>query len=82
MSSRVLCVAGAVSYDYLIYPMTLVNTDFHAEQEEQQDLSQLVIRTGSADLVAQLLTAAARQWNFDILRPALQQPVSNSLKPN
>lgn len=62
--------------------MTLVNTDFHAEQEEQQDLSQLVIRTGSADLVAQLLTAAAQQWNLDILSPALQQPVSNSLKHN
>lgn len=82
MSSRVLCVAGAVSYDYLIYPMSLTDTDFHAEQEEQKDLARLVVRTGSADLVAQLLTAAARQWNFDILSPALQQPASNSLRHN
>lgn len=62
--------------------MTLVDADFLSEKEEQQDLSQLVVRTGSADLVAQLLTAAARQWNFDILRPALQKPVSNALKHN
>ena len=82
MTSRVLLVAGAVSYDYLIFPMALVDTDHFTEKQEQQNLAQLVIRTGSADLVAQLLTAASQQWNFSILGPALQQPVSNSLKHN
>lgn len=82
MPSRVLCVAGAVSYDYLIYPMTLVDHSLRPEQEDQTGLSQLVIRTGSADLVAQLLTAAAPQWNFEILGPAFQQPPSNCLKHN
>ena len=86
MKSRVLCVAGAVSYDYLIYPMTLADRWSRCKLQDEEDdargLSQLVIRTGSADLVAQLLTAAAPQFNFEILGPALQQPVSNSLKHN
>ena len=82
MSSRVLCVAGAVSYDYLVYPMTLVNSSLRPEQEDRNELAQLVIRAGSADLVAQLLTAAAPQWNFQILAPTHQQPASNYLKHN
>ena len=82
MSSRVLCVAGAVSYDYLIYPMTLVDSTSLSEQVDKGELAQLVIRTGSAALVAQLLTAAAPQWNFQVHGPALQQPASNCLKHN
>ena len=82
MTIRVLCVAGAVSYDYLIYPMTLLDGNSLSESVDKGELAQLVIRTGSADLVAQLLTAAAPRWNFKVHAPALQQPVSNSLKHN
>ena len=82
MNCRVLCVAGAVSYDYLIYPMTFIDGTSLAEQVNKGELAQLVIRTGSADLVAQLLTAAAPQWNLQIHSPALEHPVSNSLKHN
>ena len=41
-----------VSYDYLIYPMSLADANSSSEH-------QLVIRTGDAHLVAQLLTAVA-----------------------
>ena len=81
-ASRVLCVAGAVSYDYLIYPMTLADSNPLSESADKGELAQLVIRTGSADLIAQLLTAAAPQWNLQVHSPALQQPVSNCLKHN
>lgn len=81
-ASRVLCVAGAVSYDYLIYPMTLLDSTSLSEKVDKGELAQLVIRTGSADLVAQLLTAAAPQWNVEIHSPALEKPVSNCLKHN
>lgn len=56
--SRVLLVAGAVSYDYLVYPMTTSNAASDATSED----SSLVVRASAADLVAQLLTAAAPQW--------------------
>jgi hypothetical protein len=80
--ARVLCVAGAVSYDYLVYPMTLADSTSLSEQVDKGELAQLVIRTGSADLVARLLTAAAPQWNVQVHSPALQQPASNCLKHN
>lgn len=81
--SHALVVAGVVSYDYLIYPdMTFDNVSSNSASDEHQDASQLVIRTGAADLVARLLTAAAPQWGFEVLGPALQPPVSNCLKHN
>lgn len=76
-SSHVLLVAGAVSYDYLVYPQRSMNSP-----DESDDASQLVIRTGAADLVAQLLTNAAPSFGFDILGPILQSPRSNSLTHN
>lgn len=85
MSSRtaqpLLLVAGAVSYEYLIYPMTLPNGSPTAESTGAND-SQLVIRAGAAGLVAQLLTAAAPQWGFEVLGPVLKPPESNCLKHN
>ena len=82
-ASHALVVAGVVSYDYLIYPdMTSDNALSNSASDEYQDASQLVIRTGAADLVAQLLTAAAPQWGFEVLGPALQPPASNCLKHN
>lgn len=82
--SRPIYVAGAVSYDYLIYPMTLTDAGHRADRVDgaSNRTSQLVIRTGGSDLVAQLLTAIAPQWSFHVLRPALQQPAAHSLKPN
>ncbi|KAK5167659.1 uncharacterized protein LTR77_007358 [Saxophila tyrrhenica] len=83
-SHRVLSVAGAVSYNYLIYPMTdcLADSDPLAESVDKGELAQLVIRTGDADLVAQLLTAAAPKWNVEVFGPPLQPPASHSLKHN
>jgi hypothetical protein len=78
MSSNVLLVAGAVSYEHLVYSMT--STHSKEAVEESEDASKLVIRTGAADIVAQLLTAAAPQWSFEVIGPALQPPASNSLK--
>jgi hypothetical protein len=94
MSSRVLLCAGAVSYDYLLYPMTLAGgtttaaNSYRTRQtgretdREHGDLAQLVIRTGAAHLVAQMLTAAAPQHGIEVLGPALQPPGSNCLKHN
>lgn len=76
-SPHVLLVAGAVSYDYLVYPHQ--SMDF---PDEGDDASQLVIRTGAADLVAQLLTNAAPTWGFEVLGPVLQPPRSNVLRHN
>ena len=83
--SHVLLVAGAVSYEYLVYPMGYENGQDGTARtlvDEGNDASQLVIRTGAADLVAQLLTAAAPKWVFDVLGPTLQAPASNCLKHN
>ena len=82
-TSRVLYIAGAVTYDYLVYPMSPTEDGYRAgvNNNTNSDSAQLVIRTGGAALVAQLLTGAA-QWNYQILSPALQQPASNALKHN
>lgn len=86
MSSRqshALLVAGAVSYNYLLFPMSFPNRLSEAPPDEStDDASHLVIRTGAADLVAQLLTAAAPSWGFDVLGPVLQPPGSTRLKHN
>lgn len=90
MTSRVVLVAGAVSYDYLTYPMTLAADDTHqsngvhhaADQLGNGDAGQLVIRTGNADLVAQLLTAAAPQHSIQVLGPSLQPPGLHCLQHN
>ncbi|EME48185.1 hypothetical protein DOTSEDRAFT_69960 [Dothistroma septosporum NZE10] len=83
--SHVLLVAGAVSYEYLVYPMgyqNVSNGPGRTLSEVGDDASQLVIRTGAADLVAQLLTAAAPFFDFEVLGPTLQAPASNRLKHN
>ncbi|WPG99166.1 Hypothetical protein R9X50_00197700 [Acrodontium crateriforme] len=84
MTSRSLLVAGAVSYDYLVYPMTADDeTDTRSSELHQYGhAAQMVIRTGAADLVAQLLTAAAPKHGFQVLGPSLQAPAANSLKHN
>ncbi|KAK5115878.1 hypothetical protein LTR85_009472 [Meristemomyces frigidus] len=64
--------------------MTLAADDTHERKacEDDGEVSQLVIRTGGADLVAQLLTAAAQQHGIQVLGPSLQPPASNCLKHN
>ncbi|KAK4505285.1 hypothetical protein PRZ48_003248 [Zasmidium cellare] len=82
-ASHTLLVAGAVSYDYLVFPMTYLDDHHHATTlDDGADASQLVIRTSEADLVAQLLTAAAPTWGFEVASPVLQPAGSNCLKHN
>lgn len=83
-ASHTLLVAGAVSYDYLVFPMTyLDNGESHVTLDEADDASQLTIRTGAADLIAQLLAAAGQhEWGFEVLGPVLQPAGSNCLKHN
>ena len=76
-TTRVFCLAGAVSYDHLVYPiMTLANSVSLSESIDKGELAQLVIQPGSADLVAQLLTAAAPQNNFEVYGPSSFQDSS------
>lgn len=82
MVTRTISIAGAISFNYLIYPMGLTDSESLSEQVDKGELAQLVIRTGDADLVAQLLIAAAPQWNLTVQSPPLPPPASNSLKNN
>jgi len=83
-SSRIVLVAGAVSYEHLVYPMTLATDEDHTRKASHQDaeVHQMTIRTGSAGLIAQLLTAAAPQHRIQVLEPSIQPPASNCLKHN
>lgn len=83
-NTRVLLVAGAVSYDHLVYPADLASESLSrlSLDDQDSDFSQLVIRTGAADLVAQLLTAATPQWGVQVSGPQLLGPSSHSLKHN
>ena len=78
MASRTLLIAGAVSYDHIIYPMEETDT----RSSELHESAQLVIRTAAASLVAQLLTAAAARHGFQVLGPSIQAAPSNSLLHN
>jgi hypothetical protein len=82
MVSGHVFVAGAVSYEYLIYPMSLADDNSFTEQIDKGELAQLVIRTGDASLVAELLTAAAPAWKFEVHSPQFHPAPSNSLKHN
>ena len=83
LEPRVLLVAGAVSYDYLIYQMRPNPNSSSSKHSSPDDgVSQLVIRAGAADLVAQLLTAASPQWGFEVLAPKLHTVASHGLKHN
>lgn len=85
MTSRVLWVAGLVSYEYLVYPMdasaAALRQD-HGGNGEDEDAAHLVIRTGDADLVAKLLAAAGPQHGIQVLGPMLQHSSSHYLRHN
>lgn len=90
-SPRPILVAGDVSYEYILYPMRLPESrdeqpnGVHNTLEvpdESSIGSGLVIRTGKADLVAQLLSAAAPQYAVEVLGPSLQPPGLHCLSHN
>jgi hypothetical protein len=84
-SSRLVLVAGAVSYNYLVFQMPAqaeVESNGRHADHETQDESHMVIRAGAASLVAQLLNSAAPQHDIRVLGPRLQPPGSNCLKHN
>ncbi|KAK5725738.1 hypothetical protein LTR15_003928 [Elasticomyces elasticus] len=53
----------------------------HADSDGE-DAARLVIRTGGADLVATLLTAASGKHGIQVLGPRLQPPAANCLRHN
>ncbi|KAK4553844.1 hypothetical protein LTR86_009019 [Recurvomyces mirabilis] len=56
---------------------------YHDEQDtEGEDIANIVIRTGNADLISQMLAAAAPRHGISVLGPRLQPPASNCLKHN
>ncbi|KAK3711957.1 hypothetical protein LTR37_009269 [Vermiconidia calcicola] len=61
--------------------MTQTDDSSTSESVDKGELAALVIRTGSAHLVAQLLAAASPQWNVQVPSLKLQQP-SSCLKHN
>lgn len=82
--SRLLLVAGSVSYSYLLFPAdpTKSSHDPRDADRESEDISNLVIRTGGSSLVSQMLTAASPQHGIKVLGPQLAPPGANSLKHN
>ena len=84
MTSRLVLVAGEVSFEYLVYPSIAMSDGVHKRTAAQDDgeVSQLVIRTGAADLVSRLLAAAAPQHGIHVLGPTLPPATSNCLKHN
>ena len=86
MSSRLLLVAGIVTYEHLIYPMPVEDGIYENGTrrpiDDNEDVSHMVVRTGGADLVARLLTAAAAQHGLEVLGPVPQPSPSSSLKQN
>ncbi|KAI7196030.1 hypothetical protein D0869_04797 [Hortaea werneckii] len=91
-SPRLILVAGDVSYEYVLYPMTPLPGS-HDDQpngvnntlevaDESSTSSGLVIRTGKADLIAHLLSAAAPQYAVEVLGPSLQPPGLHCLSHN
>lgn len=83
MTSPTILVAGAVSYDYLVYPMRPQFSALAGHSHPDEDNASIVVRSGGAELVANLLTAGAPDYGLEVLGPVAQSNgVSNSLKSN
>ncbi|EMC97976.1 hypothetical protein BAUCODRAFT_129765 [Baudoinia panamericana UAMH 10762] len=84
MSSSAILVAGAVSYNHLVYRSTLPlcepSLEYHIAGGEEDDIAQLVIRPGGAELVAALLTAAAPRQGIHVSGPQSQGVITSCLK--
>ncbi|GAB7363236.1 hypothetical protein MBLNU230_g3518t1 [Neophaeotheca triangularis] len=76
MISHTFLVAGDVSCDYLIYSMSPYPTLQGFRHSSESESTQLAVRLGGASLVAQLLTAGASQWGFEVKEPCVDR--SNS----
>jgi hypothetical protein len=73
-----LLVAGAVSYDYLIYPTAVLKGSSKPLIDDADQNSQLTVCVGAASLVAELLTAADPQWNYEVFAPEVESVGPNS----
>jgi hypothetical protein len=79
MTSPTILVAGAVSHDYLVFPMH----SRHSSGILSGDAANIVVRSGGAELVASLLTAGASDYGLEILGPVAQSNgVSSGMKSN
>jgi hypothetical protein len=73
-----LLVAGAVSYDYLIYPTAVLTGSSKPLVDDADHNSQLTVCVGAASLVAELLTAANPQWDYEVFAPEIESVGSNT----
>lgn len=80
MTSTTILVAGAVSYDYLVFPMSAPRCARAKRGHAQEDAASIVVRSAGAELVASFLTAGASDYGLEILGPVAQSNgISNSL---
>lgn len=83
MTSPTILVAGAVSYDYLVFSMSAPNCARAKRGYGEQDAASIVVRSAGAELVASFLTAGASDYGLEILGPVAQSNgISNSLHCN
>lgn len=80
MTSNTILVAGTISSDYLVFPMTTHHVGLAARHSG--DDARVVVRNGGADLVFQLLTAVAADYGFDILGPVAQSNGTSGISSN
>ena len=72
-SPPVVLVAGAVSHEYLIYPMSTQHGGFlQAHSGPNGDQNRVVVRSGGAELISQLLTAVAPEHGLEVFGPVAQ----------
>lgn len=77
-SAPVILVAGAVSHDYLVYPMSAQRRGLRSRSGG--DESRVVVRSGAAALVSDLLTAVAPEYGIEVLGPVAQSNGTSSYK--
>lgn len=77
-SAPVILVAGAVSHDYLVYPMSAHRRGLRSRLGG--DESRVVVRSGGAALVSDLLTAVAPEHGIEVLGPVAQSNGTSSYK--
>ena len=84
MNSPTILVAGAVSHDYLIYPMRNQHSAWAERGRQDGDHANIVVRSAGAELVSGLLTAGAPDYGLEVLGPVAQSNgvSSNGLKSN
>lgn len=76
MNFHTFLVAGDVSCDYLIYSMSPYPSLQESRHSQESETTQLAVRLGGSSLVAQLLTAGASQWGFEVKEPYIDRSKS------